>query len=79
MDDERSVVILGAVVGAALGGLAGYLFLTERGRLLRAEFEPKLRAFVDELANLQATVNRASAAAGDPFRSVASATRSRET
>ena len=79
MDDERSVVILGTVVGAALGGLAGYLFLTERGRLLRAEFEPKLRAFVDDLANLQATVNRASAAAGDPFRSVASAIRSRET
>jgi len=79
MDDERSMVILGAVVGAALGRLAGYLFLTERGRLLRADFEPKLRAFLDDLANLQATVNRASAAAGDGFRAVTSATGNRET
>jgi len=79
MDDERSMVILGAVVGAALGGLAGYLFLTERGRRLRADVEPKLGAFVDDLVNLQATVSRASAAAGEGFRAVTSATRNRET
>jgi gas vesicle protein len=63
MDDERSVVALGAVVGAALGALAGYLFLTERGRRLRADLEPRLGAFVSELAHLQATVGRAGDAA----------------
>ena len=63
MDDQRSVVVLGAVVGAALGALAGYLFLTERGRRLRAELEPRLGAFVNELAHLQATVVRAGDAA----------------
>ena len=59
------MVVLGAVVGAALGGLAGYLFLTERGRRLRADLEPRLGAFASELAHVKATIVRAADAAND--------------
>ena len=44
MDDERSVVVLGAVVGAALGGLAGYLFLTDRGAAVRRDLVLRMNA-----------------------------------
>jgi len=39
--------------GAALGGVAGFLALTEPGRRVWEEFEPRRGAFSDELARLQ--------------------------
>ena len=72
MDDDRSKVVLAAVVGAALGSLAGYLFLTERGRQLRRDFDVRLRAFADDLASLQATVASAGAATENGLRIVSS-------
>jgi gas vesicle protein len=52
LNDERSMVVLGAVVGAALGAMADYLFLTERGRQLRRSVEPLLGSVVNDVANL---------------------------
>ena len=70
MDDERSMVVFGALVGAALGGLAGYLFLTERGRRLRHELEPRLGVLATDLTNLQAAIVRARDVAVDGLRMV---------
>jgi hypothetical protein len=72
MDDDGSKVVLAAVVGAALGGLAGYLFLTERGRQLRRDVDLRLGAFADDLASLQATVARVGAATENGARIVRS-------
>jgi gas vesicle protein len=71
--NERSVVVLGALAGAALGGLAGFLFLTERGRQLRRDLEPRLDEFAREIANLQGTVSRARSAAAEGWRTVTEA------
>ena len=56
MDDERSVVVLGAVVGATLGGLAGYLFLTDGGAAVRRDLVARMNALVlDGFAPIQFT------------------------
>ena len=39
-------VIAATIVGAALGGLAGFLFFTDRGRMVRRQIEPALEDFV---------------------------------
>ena len=74
---ERSVVVLSAIAGAALGGVAGFLFLTERGRELRLELEPRLDEFAREFANLQSTVSRATSVATEGWRLVTDAAASR--
>ncbi|MBF8300082.1 MAG: hypothetical protein HW394_452 [Acidobacteria bacterium] len=40
--NEPSQVFFGAVVGAIVGAAAGYLFFTERGRVLRDRIEPAI-------------------------------------
>ena len=72
MDDHGSRVVLAAVVGAAFGSLAGYLFLTERGRQLRRDLDLRLGAFADDLASLEATVARVSGATENGLRIVSS-------
>ena len=71
--NERSVVVLSAVVGAALGGLVGFLFLTDRGRELRRDLQPRVDEFARELSNLQGTLARARSAAADGWRAVSEA------
>ena len=56
-DSERGLAA--AVVGAVVGGLAGYLLFTERGRHLRRRLEPALEDFAQELGELRGTVARA--------------------
>jgi hypothetical protein len=71
---ERSIVVFSAVAGAAVGGLAGYLFLTDAGRRLRQDLEPRLDELVRDLASLQATVGRAREAASQSWRTIREAT-----
>lgn len=61
--DERSRVLLSSLLGAALGGVVGYLYLTEQGRKVREEIEPTLDAIVGELQRARD--------AGDKVRDVA--------
>jgi hypothetical protein len=68
MDDERSVVVLGAVVGAALGGLAGYLFLTEGGAAVRRDLVARMNALAHELSELQGAVGRARTLVADTLQ-----------
>ena len=53
--DERSRVLLSTLLGAALGGLAGYLYLTEQGRHVRGQIEPTLDGIVAELERARVT------------------------
>ena len=61
--DERSRVLLSSLLGAALGGVIGYLYLTDQGRKVRLEIEPTLDAIADELRRVRDT--------GDKVRHVA--------
>jgi gas vesicle protein len=40
--NERTVIVLSAIVGAVVGGAAGFLLLTERGRAIARELEPRV-------------------------------------
>jgi len=67
--NERAAMLLGALVGAILGGACGYLFLTERGRRLREELEPRLADLAGELHRARDTAKRARAAVEETFPS----------
>ncbi|HXE79356.1 MAG TPA: hypothetical protein VNK41_01270 [Vicinamibacterales bacterium] len=68
--NERTAVFLGAVLGAAAGTAAAYLFLTERGRRLREELEPRLEALLRDAGHLRDTIDRARAAAVEGWRAI---------
>jgi gas vesicle protein len=67
---DRSRILVGVVAGAAVGALAGYLLLTERGRRLRREFEPDLDEILRELGRLGGTVDRARSVVSDAWRAL---------
>ncbi|MEO2198741.1 MAG: hypothetical protein ABGY72_22015 [bacterium] len=47
--DERSRVLLASLLGAALGGVVGYLYMTESGQRVREQIGPALDAIGVEL------------------------------
>ena len=46
---------MSTLLGAALGGVAGYLYLTEQGRRVRGQIEPTLDSIAAELERARAT------------------------
>ena len=68
--EERSRVLLATVIGAVAGGVWGWLYLTEGGRRVRSQIEPKLDDFVRELASVRGTVEKARTAANEGWRSL---------
>ena len=40
-------------MGAVAGGICGWLYLTEPGRRMRSQIEPKLDDFMRELSNVR--------------------------
>jgi len=60
--EDRTKVLLASLVGAAAGGVLGYLYLTEGGQRFRGRIEPQIDDFVDELRRLKRTVDKARAA-----------------
>ena len=68
--DDRGRVLGATLVGAAIGGLAGYLFLTESGRTLRQELEPKLDNVLAEVRRLRAAILKVKEAAREGQRSL---------
>ena len=68
------MVICSGLIGAALGALAGYLFLTESGRQLRRDLEPRLDDLARDFVALQGSVSRATDAAQQGWRAINEAT-----
>lgn len=65
---ERSQACVATVVGAVIGGVAGYLFLTEGGRRLRRQIEPALDNLSHELSHFRSTVNKAGSLASEGWK-----------
>ena len=68
--DERARVLLTTCIGAVAGGVWGWLYMTETGRRVRDQIEPKLDDFVSELTRVRGTVDKARAAASEGWRSL---------
>jgi hypothetical protein len=62
--DDRTSILMGALVGALVGGACGFLFLTERGRRVRENLEPRLSELVNEFQRVRLTADRARAREG---------------
>ncbi|MPY89537.1 MAG: hypothetical protein GEU99_16620 [Luteitalea sp.] len=56
---DRERVLLSALAGAAIGAAAGFLMLTNRGRTVRGQIEPKLDEFLGNVDQLKASVRKA--------------------
>lgn len=56
---DNSRAMAATVVGAVIGGIAGYLFFTEGGRALRRQVEPALEDLARELNSFRSTVQKA--------------------
>ncbi|MCA1559145.1 MAG: hypothetical protein LC753_02075 [Acidobacteria bacterium] len=72
--DERSRVLMATVMGAALGGVCGWLYLTENGQRVREQIEPKLDDFIGEITRVRGTVEKARSAANEGWRSLSELT-----
>lgn len=68
--DERSRVLMATLLGAVAGGVWGWLYMTEGGRRVRDQIEPKLDDFMNELTRLRGTVEKARTAANEGWRSL---------
>ena len=68
--DERSRVLTATLIGAVAGGVWGWLYLTEQGRRIRDQIEPKLDDFIGEISRVRGTVEKARAAADEGWRSL---------
>lgn len=68
--DERSRVLMATFLGAVVGGVWGWLYMTENGRRIREQIEPKLDDFMNELTKVRGTVEKARSAANEGWRSL---------
>ena len=72
--DERSRVLMATFMGAIVGGVWGWLYMTESGRRVRNQIEPKLDDFISELTRVRGTVEKARSAANEGWRSLSEIT-----
>ena len=66
--NERTAVTAGALIGAVVGGLASYLFFTERGRGLRDRLGPTLEDLQHDFARFQGTLEQMGRVASEGMR-----------
>jgi gas vesicle protein len=64
----NSRAIAASLVGAVIGGVAGYLFFTEEGRRFRRQLEPALDDVARELNSFRSTVNKAAGVASEGWK-----------
>lgn len=65
---DNSRALAATLVGAVLGGIAGYLFFTEPGRTLRRRIEPALDDVAHELNSFRTTVQKAANVANEGWK-----------
>jgi gas vesicle protein len=65
---DNSRAVAATIVGAVIGGMAGYLFFTEQGRRLRRSLEPALEDLARELNSFRATVQKAAGVANEGWK-----------
>jgi len=63
--EDRARVLMSACLGALIGGVAGYLFLTDDGRRLRARLEPGMDDLLREMRHLRSAAEKARMAAAE--------------
>jgi gas vesicle protein len=68
--DDRSAILMGALVGALAGSAVGYLYFTASGRRMREQFEPRMNEVIAELQRARSAAVRAVDAAGEGWDSV---------
>jgi hypothetical protein len=68
--DERSRVLMATMLGAVAGGVWGWLYMTEGGRRMRDQIEPRLDDFMNEISRVRGTVEKARSAANEGWRSL---------
>jgi gas vesicle protein len=68
MNNSREMWV--TLAGAVIGGVAAYLFFTERGRSVRRQIEPALDDLSRELMSFRATVQKASGVASEGWKLV---------
>ena len=68
--DERSRVLTATFLGAVIGGVWGWLYMTESGRRVRDQIEPRLDDFLGEITRVRGTVEKARTAATEGWRSL---------
>jgi gas vesicle protein len=56
------------MIGAVIGGVAGYLFFTEEGRRLRRQLEPALDDIARDLNSFRSTLNKAAGVASEGWK-----------
>ncbi len=66
MDNSRAMAA--SLVGAVIGGVAGYLFFTEHGRTLRRQIEPALDDVTREIKSFRSTVQKAAGVASEGWK-----------
>lgn len=54
--NDRNLMILGGMIGAAVGVGVGFALFTERGRQLRAELQPEIESVIREAVRLTQVV-----------------------
>jgi gas vesicle protein len=68
--NESRVITLGAIVGAAVGAAAGYLFFTGSGKQTRDRLEPAIDELRREFGRFQQTISKLGDMANDGIRMV---------
>jgi len=65
---DQSRAVTASVVGAIVGGIAGYMVFTPQGRELRRRIEPALDDLARELNHFKGTLARAGIMANEGWR-----------
>ena len=65
-DNSRAIAV--TVIGAIIGGAAGYLFFTDHGRGVRRQIEPALDDIARELSSFRGTLQRAAGVASEGWK-----------
>lgn len=65
---NNSQEIVATIVGAVIGGVAGFLFFTERGRRVRRQIEPALEDFSREVVTFRNTAQEVGGVANEGWK-----------